>query len=147
MMIIATTERFNLSNGGLEIRFNNKVTGESTTRRYKTESAGKAAETKFHNRMNRLYGHLLMDPSVARQIASDIDRLANLVDPYEYYDVVGRDPEDWNAHVDSITRDLLSGNTQPYIDWLRGVAEDDSNDARDRERARSRMRRIQAYCC
>lgn len=150
MKVIATTERFLLSNGGLEIRFTNKVTGAQETRRYKTQAAGKAAETRFHNRMKRTYDHLLDQPqqnslrhAAARTLANDIDRLAYLIDPYEYWDVVGsRTEADIQTHVDTIAADLLAGNTEPYVTWLQDQIANQSNSKSDRARACDRLARL-----
>ncbi len=45
--------------GRVELRFRNIVTGEERYQIYKNTTAAKCAETKFYNRMNRIYGHLL----------------------------------------------------------------------------------------
>lgn len=78
----------------------------------------------------------------ARVLASDIDRLAYMVDPYEYFDVVGREESEQAASREQIQADLLAGNCQPYIEWLAGIATDENNDRRDRERAAGRLARV-----
>lgn len=73
-------------------------------------------------------------------IANELDRLAYLVDPYEYWDVIGgRDEEHMKANVEQIVFDLRAGNWEPYIEWLREIIEDENNDFSDRVRATSRL--------
>ena len=74
----------------------------------------------------------------ARVLASDIDRLAYLVNPCEYNDTVD-DIEDNKAQ---IVADLLAGDCQGYIEWLTEVINDENNDKRDRQRAAGRLARV-----
>ena len=78
----------------------------------------------------------------ARILASDVDRLAYLVDPYEYFDVVGTTEEDTERHVNQIAQDLLHGREDPYIEWLVELSHDENQDPRDRERAAGRVKMI-----
>jgi hypothetical protein len=71
----------------------------------------------------------------ARIIAGGIDRLACLLAPYEYYDVVGRTEKEFAANVRTIARDLVSGDAAHYMAWLEEQAADNCNDERDRQRA------------
>lgn len=75
-------------------------------------------------------------------LAEDLDRLAYLVDPYEYWDVIGgRDEEAISAHVREIENDLRTGNTVPYITWLQDLIHDTDSGIgiRDWQRAASRL--------
>lgn len=81
----------------------------------------------------------------ARALAADIDRLAYLVDPYEYFDVVGRTGEEISAHVASIAADLLAGNARPYLDWLTEQTNDHNNSEKDRCRAYDRLVRLDNF--
>ena len=78
----------------------------------------------------------------AYNAASDVDRLAYLVDPYEYFDVVGTTEEDTERHVNQIAQDLLHGREDPYIEWLVELSHDENQDPRDRERAAGRVKMI-----
>lgn len=71
----------------------------------------------------------------AYMIASACDRLAYLVNPYEYFDVVGTTERDMRHNVQTIARDVLNGNADYMVTWLREQANDENNDPRDRERA------------
>lgn len=71
----------------------------------------------------------------AYDLATRINRLAYLLDPYEYFDVVGRDQDSFKAHVAQIARNILSGFSYHYFDWLNWLIECDDTDDRDRERA------------
>ena len=44
-----------LYNGKILLTFDNFVSDYSESRIYKTKAAAKAAETKFYNRMNKIY--------------------------------------------------------------------------------------------
>lgn len=82
----------------------------------------------------------------AHAIAADIDRLAYLIDPYEYWDVIGgRDELHINAHVSCVTFDLMTGNAQPYLDWLTEQYTDHNNDEKDRCRAYDRLVRLDNF--
>lgn len=77
-----------------------------------------------------------------REIALELDRLAYLVDPYEYWDVVGgRDDDSIDANIRQIEADLRAGNTGPYIGWLMGLINDTDSGIgiRDWQRAASRL--------
>lgn len=78
-------------------------------------------------------------------IAREIDRLAYLVDPVEYFDAVGRSEEDIQANVDKIATDIFTGNSDEYFHWLWELSEDANLDERDRERARDRLYRLIDY--
>lgn len=78
----------------------------------------------------------------ARVIAEEIDRLAYLVDPYEYLDTVGASEEDINDHVTKIANDILHGDGEPYLSWLVEVSHDETQDEKDRERAAARASRL-----
>ncbi len=47
--------------GGIDLTLHNCITDVSETRHYKTKSAAKAAETKFTNRVNRVYAKRIHD--------------------------------------------------------------------------------------
>lgn len=78
----------------------------------------------------------------ARELASSIDRLAYMVDPYEYFNTVGVTEEDIERHVGQIAQDLLHGREDPYIEWLVELSHDENQDPRDRERAAGRVKMI-----
>lgn len=59
MKTLSTVEWTLLPSGRVELYFLNHVTGEDRYQIYENVTAAKIAETKFHNRMNRLYGHLI----------------------------------------------------------------------------------------
>ena len=59
MAIIGSVEWGWCSDGTIDLVFKNHLTGASTTRNYKTEGAAKGAETKFYNRLNRIYTDML----------------------------------------------------------------------------------------
>lgn len=154
MTAVATTKRTLLPDGGMEICFQNKVTGATETRQYRTEAAGKAAETRFHNRMTRLYGHLIdgtpdkptnatINTQAAHTLAQDINRLADLLDPYGFRDYVS---EQFDGDLDKadqhLALDLLTGNTKPYVEWLQEQVTDENNSNRDRARAADRLARL-----
>ena len=46
------------ADGTVTLFFRNYLTDEWEFRNYKTETAAKAAETKFHNRMSRIYSKM-----------------------------------------------------------------------------------------
>lgn len=76
----------------------------------------------------------------AEIIAHELDRLAYLVDPYEYWDVVGgRDELSIYRHVQDILDDLHAMNVEPYIEWLKEIINDPSNDLPMQARAASRL--------
>lgn len=82
----------------------------------------------------------------ARILAADIDRLAYMLDPYEYWDVIGgRDSEHINAHVAEIASDLLAGNGRPYLEWLAEQVKDRNNSESDRCRAYDRLVRLENF--
>ena len=56
---IAETKWNYHGDGKVTLSFRNALTDVVTYRTYKTESAAKAAETKFHNRMSRVYNEML----------------------------------------------------------------------------------------
>lgn len=58
MKHICTTEWTYNDNVTITLTFINCVTGMVDVRTYKTIAAAKAAETKFHNRMSRVYGNV-----------------------------------------------------------------------------------------
>lgn len=79
----------------------------------------------------------------AHTLAADIDRLAYLIDPYEYWDVIGgRDEVHINAHISSIAFDLMTDNAGPYVQWLSELFNDTNNSERDRARALDNMSRL-----
>ena len=82
----------------------------------------------------------------ARILAADIDRLAYLIDPYEYWDVVGgRDDESISVHVAAIAFDLMAGNARPYLEWLAEQVKDHNNSEKDRCRAYDRLVRLENF--
>lgn len=82
----------------------------------------------------------------AEIIARELDRLAYLVDPYEYWDVIGgRGEEDIERNIRQILTDLRSGNWEPYVDWLRELIDDDSTAWSDQCRARSRLDHLMTW--
>lgn len=52
---IAETRWFYNPSGTVTLSFHNLLTDAHEYRTYRTESAAKAAETKFHNRISRIY--------------------------------------------------------------------------------------------
>lgn len=59
MKHISTVEwKWNDNYNGITLTFINCVTGMVDVRTYKTAAAAKAAETKFHNKMSRVYGNV-----------------------------------------------------------------------------------------
>ncbi len=58
MKHISTVEWKHNNDGTKTLTFINCVTGMVDVRTYKTAAAAKAAETKFHNRMLRVYGNV-----------------------------------------------------------------------------------------
>lgn len=81
-------------------------------------------------------------PITAHSVAQDIDRLAYIIDPYEYFDVVGRTEEDIEANVQHIEDDLLSGNFEQYIEWLQDIIDGSDTDFRDCDRAKRLLSRL-----
>ncbi len=82
----------------------------------------------------------------AHALAADIDRLAYLTDPYEYWDVIGgRDDESISAHVAGIAFDLMTGNARPYLEWLAEQVKDHNNSEKDRCRAYDRLIRLENF--
>lgn len=59
MKTLSTVEWTVLPSGRVELYFLNHVTGADRYQIYKSVRSAKIAETKFHNRMNRVYGHLV----------------------------------------------------------------------------------------
>lgn len=55
---IAETKWFYGHGGEIVMRFHNLLTDAVTYRSYKTESAAKAAETRFHDRLSRVYAEM-----------------------------------------------------------------------------------------
>ena len=58
MKHISTVEWKHNGNGTKTLTFINCITGMVDVRTYKTAAAARAAETKFHNRMSRVYGNV-----------------------------------------------------------------------------------------
>lgn len=82
----------------------------------------------------------------ALTLAADIDRLAYLIDPYEYWDVIGgRDEAQIRAHISRIAFDLMTGNARPYLEWLAEQAKDHNNSEPDRCRAYDRLVRLENF--
>lgn len=78
----------------------------------------------------------------ARDIAFAIDRLSHMIDPYEYFDVVGTTEEDWERNINQIAHDLLHGGEMPYIEWLVDLSHDENQTEKDRERAAANIKRV-----
>lgn len=78
-------------------------------------------------------------------IAQQIDRLAYLVDEYEYFDVVGRTAEEFMGNVRRIAADLVVGKVDDYGNWLWDRSEDATLSEKDRERARAVLNRLIDY--
>ena len=82
---------------------------------------------------------------IARILAAELDRLAYLLDPFEYFDVVGRTGEETDAHIAAIAADLLAGNARPYMEWLAEQVKDRNNSESDRCRAYDRLVRLENF--
>lgn len=82
---------------------------------------------------------------IARILAAELDRLAYLLDPFEYFDVVGRTGEETDAHIAAIAADLLSGNGRPYMEWLAEQSVDNCNSVKDRDRAFHCLGRLERF--
>jgi hypothetical protein len=54
-MILGEVEWGYCSDNTFDLVFTNHITGETETRNYKTHRSAACAETKFHNRMSRIY--------------------------------------------------------------------------------------------
>lgn len=54
-MILTMVQWHNHIDGSVDLTLRNCVTGEEETRHYKSHRAAACAETKFHNRMHRIF--------------------------------------------------------------------------------------------
>lgn len=95
--------------------------------------------------MKHITHHVTRDPITAEIIAQHIDRLAYTIDPYEYFDVVGRTEDDTRTHVETITADIMADNIRAYTDWLAELADDDNAGHYDRLRAAYLLDRLNAW--
>lgn len=63
MKELSRVRLLSIENGYFWAEFLNMVTGKTEVRCYHTLSGLNCATTKFHNKLNRLYGHLLQEES------------------------------------------------------------------------------------
>lgn len=85
------------------------------------------------------------DPA-AFLLAQDIERLADILDPYGYRDYVDETHGgDISASVNCLYNEIVKGNTEYIIEWLAENAVDVNNSRRDRERALNRLFRLYDY--
>lgn len=57
-MIVGSVMWTHLSDGSVDLSFKDHVTGVEETRHYKSERGAKVAETRFHNRVQKMYSDL-----------------------------------------------------------------------------------------
>lgn len=85
------------------------------------------------------------DPA-AYLLARDIERLADIVDPFEYSNVVsdiyGGDIE---KSINALYNDIVSGKAGYIARWLDELITDPGTDPRDKERAENRLARYKEY--
>ena len=85
------------------------------------------------------------DPA-AFVLAQDIERLADILDPYGYRDYVDEmHGGDISASVNSLYNDIVNGNVEYILDWLAEQGTDPNNSKRDQERALNRFYRLFDY--
>jgi len=76
-------------------------------------------------------------------LAQDIERLADMLDPYGYMDYVQEYHDgDIDKSIKSLYNDIMSGNIKYILDWLLEQAIDPYNSERDQERALNRFCRL-----
>lgn len=84
-----------------------------------------------------------INTQAAHTLAQDINRLADLLDPYSFRDYVS---DQFDGDLDKadqhLALDLLTGNTKPYVEWLQEQVTDENNSNRDRARAADRLARL-----
>ena len=79
-------------------------------------------------------------------LARDIERLADMVDPFEYSNYIN---DVFNGNIEqSITalyNDIIAGKAAYIETWLIELIDDPGTDPRDRYRAKNRLDRFRAY--
>lgn len=61
MIYISSVYWFYPKTGGVDLRFENHLNGVTEVRHYRTRRGAKCAETRFHNRVERVYGQTTTD--------------------------------------------------------------------------------------
>ena len=87
-----------------------------------------------------------MFDNIAYVLAADIDRLADLVDPFEYRNVIN---DLYNGDIDksikALYNDIVAGKAGYIAQWLNELITDPATDPRDKERAENRLARFKEY--
>lgn len=87
-----------------------------------------------------------MFDNTAYILAADIDRLTDLVDPFEYSNVINDLYDgDIDKSIKALYNDIAAGKAGYIAQWLNELITDPGTDPRDRERAENRLARYKEY--
>lgn len=97
------------------------------------------------NQLSGAFENINKDPA-AYALAQDVERLADLVDPYEYRDYINTVYNgDIAESVNALYNDIVAGRADYIAQWLHDVINNAGTDPRDAERAKNRMARYNEY--
>ena len=97
------------------------------------------------NQLSAAFDNVNKDPA-AYTLARDIERLADLVDPFEYRDYINEYFNgDIAASVNKLYNDIVNHDADYIAAWLHFIITDPATDPRDKERAENRLNRYNAY--
>ena len=81
------------------------------------------------------------NPPTAQEIASALDGFTEDVDPYNYKDVV----EDKEAHIRQLTQQIMAGETDGVMDYLKEFVEEEAGNPEQIAEAKRLMEKINEY--
>lgn len=81
------------------------------------------------------------NPPTAQEIASALDSFTEDVDPYNYKDVV----EDREAHILQLTQQIMAGETDGVMDYLKEFVEEEAGNPEQIAEAKRLMEKINEY--
>lgn len=97
------------------------------------------------NQLAKSFDNVNRDP-VAFSLAQDIERLADIVDPFSYRDYIETEFNgDIAKSVNKLYNDIVNGNADYIATWLDEIIQDPGTDPRDRDRAKNRLERYNKY--
>lgn len=97
------------------------------------------------NQLSSAFENVNHDPA-AYCLARDIERLADIVDPFEYSNYINDVHDgDITKSINALYNDIIAGKAGYIETWLKELIDDPGTDTRDRERAENRLARFHAY--